>query len=82
MACSAVGPDRDIDTAFDSISDLLRDYSAGDFALSIGRCVSLFTMSLTPRLILHSLKQAKRKDEHKIEIFRYISAKYGLDKVK
>lgn len=35
MACSTTGTDRNIDIAFDTISDLLRAYSKEDLALSI-----------------------------------------------
>ena len=35
MACSTTGTDRNIDIAFDRISDLLQEYSKEDVALSI-----------------------------------------------
>ena len=41
MACSTTGTNRDIDTAFDSISDLLRAHSQENFAPSINGCVVL-----------------------------------------
>lgn len=35
MACSTAGTNRDTDTAFDSLSELLRSYNNNNFALFI-----------------------------------------------